>query len=293
MESSSGRSAREPGADRLRLLERRQSLRRTAGRGEDVADPPAGGGADPAGIETGPRFRPIGPLAGLLVEGQGSRVVAGFAQQPGDDQRSPKLVEDGRGAGPRPRRQLDADGQRLAGDGQRLAPVTDVGGQPRQFLVRPCQRPPRLGVGPVGERRLELDVEVGRAPEELGAEAFELLLLQEQVLARLAVVEPDRVHRQPDPLALADDRVAQILISPGLADGVVRRAERPDRQRQQERRGEPPPAAGCAGTSARAAPALRSDAPRSAGRRGTGGGRPPAPRGSRTGAPGRARSPCG
>ena len=59
-------------------------------------------------------------------------------------------------------------------------------------------RPGRPGPQPL----LQLGVEVGRPAEQLGAQGLERLLLHEEVVADLAVEQPDRLQGQAEPLPL-------------------------------------------------------------------------------------------
>ena len=61
----------------------------------------------------------------------------------------------------------------------------------------------------------EPSVEVGRPAEQLAPELAELLLLQQQIFADLAVEQLDRVHGQVEPLALADVGGLELGVGPG------------------------------------------------------------------------------
>ena len=86
---------------------------------------------------------------------------------------------------------------------ERRGLVADLRRQLAELEVRIAHRHARGAVGLILEQAFELAVEVGRALQQLVAQRLELLGLEHQVVADLAVEQLDRLHRQVEPLLLA------------------------------------------------------------------------------------------
>ena len=124
-------------------------------------------------------------------------------QHPGRVQ-APGHIEPGLDVGVGHRGQLPTDRQPLLVSLQRRDLVADLRGQIAELEVGIPHRHARGPVGLILEQAFELAVEVGRALEQLVAQGLELVGLEHQVVADLAVEQLDRLHRQVEPLLLAD-----------------------------------------------------------------------------------------
>jgi hypothetical protein len=126
----------------------------------------------------------------------------------------PRQVEPEPVIGARKGSECPADLDGLLDHRQGLLIGADVLRERGQLIVGATQRRARIPVLAVPEEPFELAVEVGRSAEQPGAELLELLLLEQEVLADLAVEEPDRVHGQVESRALAKIGGPELLVGP-------------------------------------------------------------------------------
>ena len=267
-------------ADGARLLVRRERLRRMAGVILDPGD----------AVEAFRHGRAVGGVLGVRSgqAARGGRAPACRTPAPRSTRRSPPAdrrrrsgsapaLQLGRGVGIRLGRQGQTQLQPALERRQRLGLRADLGRQLADVVIRLPEGRARAAVGLTLEQVFEPLIEVGRAAEQLGSQAVELLLLEQQVLADPAVERLDRLQRQIEasPLSCVGEQevavgVAGALIGLGQVEvgrlercvgaGLDERARRRARRSKpaRSRRSRPPSSAAAASTAAPAPGAARA-----------------------------------